>query len=72
MGESITQGMLAKWHVASGAYVKVDEVVASIETDKVLYVVYGHEQLWNEWDNDDTSCYDADERWREIFYGVSS
>jgi 2-oxoglutarate dehydrogenase E2 component (dihydrolipoamide succinyltransferase) len=38
MGESITQGVLAKWHVAAGSYVKADEVVASIETDKVRKV----------------------------------
>lgn len=35
MGESITQGVLAKWTVKTGDVVVVDEVVASIETDKV-------------------------------------
>lgn len=35
MGESITQGVLAKWSVKTGDYVKADDVVASIETDKV-------------------------------------
>lgn len=35
MGESITQGVLAAWNKSVGDYVTVDEVVASIETDKV-------------------------------------
>jgi len=35
MGESITTGMLAKWNFKSGDFVKMDEVVANIETDKV-------------------------------------
>ena len=35
MGESITQGVLAKWTAKKGSYVQMDEVVASIETDKV-------------------------------------
>ena len=39
MGESITQGVLAKWMVGTGAAVKADEVVASIETDKVTVEV---------------------------------
>jgi len=39
MGESITQGVLAKWLVSTGAAVKADEVVASIETDKVTVEV---------------------------------
>ena len=39
MGESITQGVLAKWLVSTGAAVNADEVVASIETDKVTVEV---------------------------------
>jgi 2-oxoglutarate dehydrogenase E2 component (dihydrolipoamide succinyltransferase) len=39
MGESITQGNLAAWLVKSGDYVGADEVVASIETDKVTVEV---------------------------------
>ena len=35
MGESITQGVLAKWLVKNGDYVEADAVIASIETDKV-------------------------------------
>jgi len=35
MGESITQGVLAKWNVKKGDFVNMDDVVASIETDKV-------------------------------------
>lgn len=35
MGESITQGVLAKWFVKEGSSVHADDVVASIETDKV-------------------------------------
>lgn len=35
MGESITQGVLASWNKGVGDFVSVDEVVASIETDKV-------------------------------------
>lgn len=36
MGESITQGVLAKWNVKTNDTVQIDEVVASIETDKVM------------------------------------
>ena len=36
MGESITQGVLAAWNKGVGDFVAADEVVASIETDKVL------------------------------------
>ena len=35
MGESITQGVIAEWSVAQGDYVELDQIVASIETDKV-------------------------------------
>lgn len=35
MGESITTGVLAKWLCKAGEAVSVDQVVASIETDKV-------------------------------------
>jgi 2-oxoglutarate dehydrogenase E2 component (dihydrolipoamide succinyltransferase) len=37
MGESITQGLLAKWSVKPGDQVHTDSVIASIETDKVNY-----------------------------------
>ena len=37
MGESITQGVLAKWNVKTNDTVQLDEVVASIETDKVEF-----------------------------------
>ena len=39
MGESITQGVLASWLAKTGDYVAVDQVVASIETDKVTVEV---------------------------------
>jgi 2-oxoglutarate dehydrogenase E2 component (dihydrolipoamide succinyltransferase) len=39
MGDSITQGVLASWLVKTGGHVKVDDVVASIETDKVTVEV---------------------------------
>jgi 2-oxoglutarate dehydrogenase E2 component (dihydrolipoamide succinyltransferase) len=39
MGESITQGVLAKWLVKTGSVVGADEVTASIETDKVTVEV---------------------------------
>lgn len=35
MGESITQGILAKWNAKVGDSIQLDDVVASIETDKV-------------------------------------
>ena len=35
MGESITQGVLASWTAKVGSIVKADEVIGSIETDKV-------------------------------------
>jgi len=35
MGESISSGVLAKWHVASGDAVKKDQVLYELETDKI-------------------------------------
>ena len=35
MGESITSGVLAKWHVADGALVKKDQPLFELETDKI-------------------------------------
>jgi len=35
MGESITSGVLAKWHVADGAIVKKDQPLFELETDKI-------------------------------------
>jgi len=35
MGESITSGILAKWHVASGDVVKKDQPLFELETDKI-------------------------------------
>lgn len=39
MGDSITEGTIAEWHVAVDDYVNVDDVVVSIETDKVMVEV---------------------------------
>ncbi|MEI6106668.1 MAG: 2-oxoglutarate dehydrogenase complex dihydrolipoyllysine-residue succinyltransferase [Opitutae bacterium] len=35
MGESITSGVLAKWHVTDGALVKKDQPLFELETDKI-------------------------------------
>ena len=35
MAESITEGTLKQWNKAVGDYVKQDEEIATIETDKV-------------------------------------
>lgn len=35
MGESITTGVLAKWHVQDGAFVKKDQPLFELETDKI-------------------------------------
>ena len=35
MGESITSGVLAKWHVAEGATVRRDQPLFELETDKI-------------------------------------
>ena len=35
MGESISTGVLAKWHVADGAVVKKDQPLFELETDKI-------------------------------------
>jgi 2-oxoglutarate dehydrogenase E2 component (dihydrolipoamide succinyltransferase) len=35
MGESISTGILAKWHVADGAIVKKDQPLFELETDKI-------------------------------------
>lgn len=35
MGESITSGILAKWHVKDGDFVKKDQALFELETDKI-------------------------------------
>jgi 2-oxoglutarate dehydrogenase E2 component (dihydrolipoamide succinyltransferase) len=35
MGESITSGVLAKWHVRDGDFVKKDQPLFELETDKI-------------------------------------
>ena len=35
MGESITSGVLAKWHVQNGDLVKKDQPLFELETDKI-------------------------------------
>src|SRR5882762_189570 len=35
LGESISSGVLAKWHVADGAIVKKDQPLFELETDKI-------------------------------------
>lgn len=35
LGESITEGSIAKWNMQIGDKVKVDDIVVSIETDKI-------------------------------------
>ena len=35
MGESISSGVLAKWHVEDGSAVKKDQVIYELETDKI-------------------------------------
>src|SRR3954463_6687971 len=35
MGESITSGVLAKWHVKDGDMVKKDQALFELETDKI-------------------------------------
>src|SRR4051812_35021803 len=35
MGESITSGVLAKWHVSDGDVVKKDQPLFELETDKI-------------------------------------
>ncbi len=35
MGESITSGILAKWHVKDGDVVKKDQALFELETDKI-------------------------------------
>ena len=35
MGESISSGILAAWHVKNGDYVQKDQVLYELETDKI-------------------------------------
>ncbi|WP_269542263.1 2-oxoglutarate dehydrogenase complex dihydrolipoyllysine-residue succinyltransferase [Cerasicoccus fimbriatus] len=35
LGESITSGIIAAWHVAEGDYVEKDQVIFELETDKI-------------------------------------
>src|SRR3954469_19984119 len=35
MGESISSGILAKWHIKNGDVVKKDQVLFELETDKI-------------------------------------
>src|SRR5262245_57196478 len=37
MGESISSGILAKWHVNDGDTVKKDQPLFELETDKITY-----------------------------------
>lgn len=37
MAESITEGTLKQWNKQVGDYVELDEEIATIETDKVIY-----------------------------------
>jgi 2-oxoglutarate dehydrogenase E2 component (dihydrolipoamide succinyltransferase) len=39
VGESITEGILAEWKVADGAFVNADEALFELETDKVSMTV---------------------------------
>ncbi len=34
VGESVTEGMIHKWHKSEGDFVQMDEVIAELETDK--------------------------------------
>ncbi len=36
VGEGITEGKLIKWHVKEGGYVKTDETLAEVETEKAV------------------------------------
>lgn len=40
MGESITEGTIARWFKAQGEAVKVDEAIFEVETDKVTQEIY--------------------------------
>ena len=35
LGESITSGIIAAWHVKEGDYVEKDQVIYELETDKI-------------------------------------
>ena len=35
LGESITGGIIAAWHVEDGAFVKKDQIIYELETDKI-------------------------------------
>lgn len=37
MAESITEGTLKQWNKKVGDYVELDEEIATIETDKVMF-----------------------------------
>ena len=39
VGESVKEGMIHKWHKNSGDYVKMDEVIVELETDKATVEV---------------------------------
>lgn len=39
MAESITEGTLKQWNKKVGDYVEQDEEIATIETDKVSYIL---------------------------------
>jgi 2-oxoglutarate dehydrogenase E2 component (dihydrolipoamide succinyltransferase) len=39
MADSITEGTLSKWHKSVGEFVKRDEQIATVETDKIDIVV---------------------------------
>lgn len=41
MAESISEGTLKQWSKQVGDFVELDEEIATIETDKVGFVVFG-------------------------------
>jgi 2-oxoglutarate dehydrogenase E2 component (dihydrolipoamide succinyltransferase) len=43
MGDSITEGTIVEWSKKVGEYVKADDVVASVETDKVTVEIKAEE-----------------------------
>jgi 2-oxoglutarate dehydrogenase E2 component (dihydrolipoamide succinyltransferase) len=43
MGDSITEGTIVEWSKKVGQYVKSDDIIASIETDKVTVEIRAEE-----------------------------
>lgn len=47
LGDSISTAVLLSWSKEAGDSIKEDDVIAVVETDKVLFFLVGNTLFWN-------------------------